>query len=165
MSSSSDIQKSIDSAISSRLSWNGELMTLNKQIAEAKTISLKAKLRRQIRNAEEQVKDLDKLILRMSNDLQKVAKSEDRAEHKNLLAAQGKTKLGIFTESAGDTIKEIISMTTDIPSEYSPDSLPVTTRSAGTEDGSPSPAPETKNNKTMIYLIIGAVILLLISKK
>jgi TolA-binding protein len=163
MSSSSDIQKSIDSAISSRLSWNGELMTLNKQIAEAKTVSLKAKLRRQIRNAEEQVKDLDKLISRLSNDLQKVARSEDKAAHKDILAAQGKTKLGVFAESAGDIIKEIIPMTTDVPLEHTSGSLPVTTRSSGTEVV--TPGPETKNNKTMIYLIIGAVILLLISKK
>ena len=157
MLSSSDIQKSIDSEIQAKASWNTELMALNKSLASAKKITEKRRLKDAIKNAEDQIKDLDRSISRLSNDLRRVAIVEEKSVSKNLLAEQGLTKAGIIAKEASNIVEDL----KPILSGTENGSLATRKSTFATNEQS----EKTPINKNYIYIAIGIIVLLLFTKK
>ncbi|MEY2671327.1 MAG: hypothetical protein RLZZ577_1643 [Bacteroidota bacterium] len=154
MSNSADIQRSIDSAIQSRKDWNAELLTLNKKLVDAK-LSQRASIKKAIKNAEDQIKDLDKAINRMSNDLVKVSRTELKTQDDVILAEQGIVKGTQIIDSIG---KAATNVTQSImgTAPVAEGGLPTTQR--GLFDRKQD---QDKSKQTMMYVYIGAALLLI----
>ena len=105
--SSSEIQSAIDSAVSSKNGWNAELMVLNSKLVTAKKLSEKRSLKKGIKNAEDQIKDLDRSIRNLSNDLKRMSIIDSRSESKNILAEQGLTKGSMLVDSVTKLATEV----------------------------------------------------------
>jgi len=155
MSSSSDIQKSIDSALNSRNSWNAELLTYNKQLVDAKKLSEKNRLKKAIKNAEDQIKDLDRSISKLTNDLRSVIKTEARSESKNILAEKGMSKGQMILDSATNLAKEVAPILTGTETNEGV----LQTRKAVVEQKT------EESNKKWLYIGIAALVLILFFKK
>jgi hypothetical protein len=159
MASSSEIQRTIDSAVSSRETWNAELLSLNKQLVNAKGTT-KTRLKRAIKNAEDQVKDLDRSILKLNNDLKRVANTEMKQADNIELAKQGITPGKDIVNSIIGGAKDITGMLVN----QSSGSLPITDKPTQKSADAPNGANVTFEGdaKKKLYLIIGGAILLLI---
>lgn len=147
--SSSEIQSAIDSAVSSKNGWNAELMVLNSKLVTAKKLSEKRSLKKGIKNAEDQIKDLDRSIRNLSNDLKRMSIIDSRSESKNILAEQGLTKGSMLVDSVTKLATEV---------------KPIL---QGTQQNSIKKkviASESKN-KNIITIAIAVVLLILMAKK
>jgi seryl-tRNA synthetase len=155
MPSSSDIQKSIDSIVSSREAWNKELLDYNKRLSSAKKLSEKNSLRKSIKNAEDQIKDLDRQQNKLQNDLKKAT----------ILESDKPTKFETLLSTAKDITTKLVDKG-DLPSL---NDLSNRTKSADVPgDSSTGPsvtlAPDLKK-KMITYGIIGVILLILLIKK
>ena len=93
MPSSSDIQQTINSLVSSRNAWNQELLSYNSKLSVAKKLSEKNSLKKAIKNAEDQIKDLDRQMNKLQNDLKKATILESDKPTKLETIVGGITKI------------------------------------------------------------------------
>ena len=160
MSKTTDIQSSINSAISTREGWNAELLKLNGQLVSAKGTA-KTRIKRGIKNAEDQIKDLDRLVLNLSNDLKRMSLAETRNESKVILAEKG-------ISPASQIVDNIVTGTKEILNSVNIDSLPFTDKqkksTTTTEPGGEGVAKYLKA-PYLYYLLGAAVVLILLMKK
>jgi len=162
MASSSDIQRSIDSAVSARERWNSELLDLNKQLVNSKGTA-KTRLKRAIKNAEDQIKDLDRSISKLTNDLKKVANTEMKQQDNIILAEKG-------ISAGSNIVGSIVSGAKDITGMLvGSGPLPFTDKGGqkSADVSATNMTPENDPNKNKMFLYIGAavVLLLLLMKK
>jgi uncharacterized protein (UPF0297 family) len=158
MSTATDIQKSIDSAISARQGWNAELIKFNGQLVSAKG-SAKTRIKRAINNAEDQIKDLDRSILNLTNDLKRVSLAETRNESKVILAEKG-------ISPASQIVGDLVSGAKEIIGQVNLDSLPITDKQKKSTTTEPDSEGMAKYLKApYLYYIIGGVVLLILLMK
>lgn len=159
MSTREDIQKSIDSAVSARESWNAELLKLNASLVSAKGTA-KTRIKRAIRNAEDQIKDLDRSIAKLTNDLRRVSIVDTKAETKNIYAEKGINPTSQIVSTVVEGAKDIVG---NIYSNN--DSLPVTQKKSSSEHPDNNNTQLGFDKKYLIYAAIAVVVLMLIKKR
>lgn len=162
MPSSSDIQKSIDSLVSSRLAWNNELLDYNKRLSSASKGREKNALRKSIKNAEDQIKDLDRQVNKLQNDLKRATILEsDKPTKLETIIGGVKDITGTLVDSGKlPTLGNLANKTkgTGYQEQFNDD--------ANNQNKAPtlSIGPDLKN-KLITYGIIGVVLLMLLMKK
>lgn len=162
MSTREDIQSSINSAVSAREGWNAELMKLNASLVSAKGTQ-KTRIKRAIKNAEDQIKDLDRSIAKLTNDLRRVSIGDTKAEAKLELAKQGISSSSQIVASVVDGAKSVVGSIYGIDG-----SLPTTdkTKKSKAELNEQSEDGLAKYLKApYLYYIVGAIVLILLMKK
>jgi vacuolar-type H+-ATPase subunit H len=103
---SEEIQGNISLVQSDREKWSDTLMKLNGDLVTAKGSS-KRRISSAIKNAEQQIGDLDKRLKKLDQDLSSVSKTEARRESKNILAEKGIAPGAEIVKSIGSTVSSV----------------------------------------------------------
>lgn len=153
---SEEILKNISIVQGDRDKWSSSLMKLNGDLVTAKG-SAKRRISSAIKNAEQQLNDLDKRLRKLDQDLNQVAKTEVKQESKNILAEKGISSGAEIVKTIGGTIQSVTqSLTTNSEGSILSKKIDATTEEKKTF---------FEKYKYFIFGGAGLIVLLLIFKK
>jgi hypothetical protein len=154
MSVASDLlQGQINEATKQKSVWDAELLKLNRDLTTAK-FGKKNEIRKAIRNAEQQIKDYLRQIKKLNDDLASLLKTETRQQDNIINAEKGQNPTRDIFETVGNVVKDVA------PVLVGTGTLPTADKRSAD-----IPAGTDGKKSNMIYIIIGAVVLLFLMMK
>jgi DNA repair exonuclease SbcCD ATPase subunit len=152
MSAAADLlQGQINEATKQKAVWDAELLKLNRDLLTAK-FGKKNEIRKAIRNAEQQIKDYLRQIKKLNDDLASLLKAETKQQDNNIAAEQGRNPANEIIATIGGVVKDVAPVVSGSLQSQNKRSADVNTE------------VDTKK-PNMMYIIIGAVVLLFLMMK
>lgn len=148
------LQKQIDDATRLKNQWDAELIKLNQSLLTAK-FGKKNEIKKAIRNAEQQIKDYNRQIKKLNDDLASLLKVEVKHQDDVILAEKGIDPKKEMFDAFGKAIENL---------------TPVLSGGLQNKRTADAPVENTNTKKSflegnMMYVLIGAVVLVFMLMK